>query len=332
MWWLIFPALIVLLLLLCCCVSAYLANMVVHWPHGLTCEQCEKREIELGCLYEGQLASLKPQPFCCKSPFGYELRGIVIPAAEGTRFPDGKPRVAVIVHGFGYTRIGSLKYADAFHKLGFICLLYDQRGHGETDRYPISMGYYEYKDLAAVCEYARRVYGEDCVLGTHGESMGAAVVMMHAPTDPKLSFVVEDCGYSSLTDEIGSVMHDYYKLMHGMSEPDKAAKDAFYKHLPRFPFVPLASLFSRLFGGVFYSKVEPKKAVAACPESLPMLFVHGDADAVVPFYMLDENVKAKRGISSVLVGKGANHAQTYPLHRVEYEEALERFLTENGLI
>jgi uncharacterized protein len=62
-----------------------------------------------------------------------------------------------------------------------------------------TMGYYEARDLKKVCDYIRAKFSEEIILGTHGESMGAATVMMNAPLDQQLAFVIEDCGYSDLS-------------------------------------------------------------------------------------------------------------------------------------
>ena len=143
--------------------------------------------------------------------------------------------------------------------------------------------------------------------------MGAATVMLHAPTDAALAFAVEDCGYSGLPDE----------LAHGM-------KTQF--HLPRFPFLAIASLFSRLRGGVFFGSVQPARALAGCRESLPMLFLHGEQDDFVPFAMLDKVYAAKPGKKCRRTFANAAHAESCFKNPDAYAAEIAAFLRENGII
>jgi hypothetical protein len=220
-------AVLVPLIILAVCLAAVLAvawrlsAMVVSpkmWDYNTTFDE----EISRGAFtLEKYQNEYRGEELYIDSPFGYKIHAMVIPQKAGTSFADGRARVAVIAHGYSYTLYGSIKYAGFFHDLGFVCVVYDERNHGKTGKAPTSMGYYEAQDLSAVCAWARERYGPDCVLGTHGESMGAAIVMMHAPTDSRLAFAIEDCGYSDLADELAHQL--------------KAAL-----HLPRWPVLPLA--------------------------------------------------------------------------------------------
>jgi len=256
--------------------------------------------------------TVRLQEFTLRSPLNYNLHCALWPHGENASFPDGKPRVVVIVHGYTYALLGGIKYARIFHELGFDCVLYDNRNHGLSDRVPTTMGYYEWQDLSAVCDWARERFGADAVLGTHGESMGAAIVMLQAPRYPHLSFAIEDCGYSDLKEELRFALRQVF-------------------HLPSFGILPVASLFSRLRGGVFFGSVVPKEALRVCKDT-PMLFIHGDQDKLVPFSMLRENYDAKPGRKTMRVFPGAEHADCYRADPAAYRAYVETFLAENGLI
>lgn len=294
-------------------VSWRLAGLIVKpalWDYDATYEQ----EIQSGAFrreaFENEFHS---QEFYLGSPCGYPLHCMVLPQKPDTAFPDGRNRVAVIAHGFSYSLYGSVKYAEIFRDLGFSCVLFDQRNHGKSGKAPTTMGYYESRDLAAVCRWARQRFGDDCLLGTHGESMGAATVMLHAPTDPRLSFVIEDCEYGDLGDQLSHSMRASY-------------------HLPRWPFLPLASLLSRLRGGVFFSAVRPARAVAQCSPRLPMLFLHGAADDFVPTAMVHTNYDAKRGKKALHIFDGSEHARSWFDHPQQYASVVKAFLEDNQMI
>jgi alpha-beta hydrolase superfamily lysophospholipase len=312
-------AVLVPLIILAVCLAAVLAvawrlsAMVVSpkmWDYNTTFDE----EISRGAFtLEKYQNEYRGEELYIDSPFGYKIHAMVIPQKSDTSFADGRARVAVIAHGYSYTLYGSIKYAGFFHDLGFACVVYDERNHGKTGKAPTSMGYYEAQDLSAVCAWARERYGPDCLLGTHGESMGAAIVMMHAPTDSRLAFAIEDCGYSDLADELAHQL--------------KAAL-----HLPRWPVLPLANLMVKMRGGVGFGMVKPAEAVARCSPELPILFIHGTADKLVPPWMAETNYQAKRGARSKALFEGAGHADSWYKYPERYAKTVEAFLREYKII
>ena len=252
------------------------------------------------------------EEFSLPSGFGYPLHCAVWPRENGVSFADGKRRVAVLVHGFSYCLLGQVKYASLFHDLGFDCVLYDHRNHGLSGRALTTMGACESKDLATVCLWARERFGEDALLGTHGESMGAATVMLHAKDDKRLAFAVEDCGFSDLGREIATVMIHRF-------------------HVPPFPVLPLANLFCRLRGGVFFGSVRPAKALKDCAH-VPMLFIHGDADELIPSTMMQACFDAKAGEKESWLVPGARHADSFRADKEGYRAHLSAFLQAHQIL
>lgn len=252
------------------------------------------------------------EEFTLPSSFGYDLHCAVWPRPDGTAFADGKRRVAVLVHGFSYCLLGQIKYATVFHNLGFDCVLYDHRNHGLSGKAPTTMGAFEAVDLATICAWARERFGAEALLGTHGESMGSATVMLHAKDDHSLAFAVEDCGFSDLYREIALSTCSRY-------------------HLPAFPFLPVASLFFRLRGGIFLGSVRPAEALKDCAHA-PMLFIHGEADELIPYTMMDECFAAKAGEKARWLVPLAKHANCYKTDPQGYAKHLAEFLKRNGVI
>lgn len=289
-----------------------LSTMLLHpniYPYDTVVEEEIKRGHFTREWYD---ANVCLEEFPLHSPFGYDLHCALWPREEAASFTDGRRRVVVLVHGFTYCLLGQIKYASLFRELGFDCVLYDHRNHGLSGRAPTTMGAFESKDLALVCDWARSRFGEDAILGTQGESMGAATVMLHAGMDPNLAFAVEDCGYSSLTKEMKHELKNYF-------------------HLPSFLILPVASLFFRLRGGVFFRDVCPAGALQNSAKT-PMLFVHGDADELVPPEMLQACYAAKSGAKAMWLVPGAPHAGCYAADTAGYRERVRNFLSDYGLI
>lgn len=289
-----------------------ISSMILHpknWSYDSVLEEEEKRGHFTRAWFK---QTVRLEEFSLRSPFGYDLHCALWPHEGGCAFSDGKPRVVVLAHGFTYCLLGSVKYAAIFHALGFDCVLYDHRNHGLSGRAPTTMGIAESCDLSAVCDWAKSRFGAEAILGTHGESMGAATVMLQAAQYPGLSFAIEDCGYSDFRKELR------FALTHRF-------------HLPAVPLVSIASLFSRLRGGVFYGSVSPADSLRLCT-SLPMLFLHGEADELVPCSMLAENYAAKPGKKQMRIFPDAAHAGCYRADPAAYAGCVTAFLTESGLL
>lgn len=293
-------------------ISFRLSNLIVR-PVTLDPDQCYIDEIAMGKMIQKEYEQdYHREDFKLQSDYGYMLSGSYIPKDPDVIWGDRKERVVVLAHGYTYCQFGSVKYINIFRNLGFHCVIYDHRNHGYSGKSVTTMGYYEARDLKKVCDYIRGRLGDDVIIGTHGESMGAATVMMNAPLDNKLAFVVEDCGYSDLSDQLA---HNLKKIY----------------HLPRFPFLGIASVFSKLRGGIFFHQVIPRNEVAKC-DSLPMLFLHGDRDDFVPTSMVNELYKAKKGYRRMRTFPNADHAESYWNNKEKYAGEIEEFLKEIKII
>lgn len=293
-------------------VSYKLASMILY-PRIFAYDAVAEEEIKRGHFTREWFdETVHLEEFTLRSDLGYELHCAVWPREKNASFADGRRRVAVLAHGFSYCLLGQIKYASLFHELGFDCVLYDQRNHGLSGKAPTTMGSTEAKDLATVCAWARGRYGEDARLGTLGESMGAATVMLHAKTDPSLAFVVEDCGFSRFSELLRYIIPTRF-------------------HIPAFPFVPLASLFSRLRGGVYFDEIYPAEALKDCAH-VPMLFVHGAEDELIPPSMMQECYDAKAGEKEQWLVAGAKHADSFRADPQGYRAHLTAFLKQHRVI
>ena len=74
---------------------------------------------------------------------GYELQVELLKSPGSTRY-------MILSHGYTDTRAGSLKYARFYLEMGFSCIIYDLRGHGENAPTPTTYGILEAQDLDAL--------------------------------------------------------------------------------------------------------------------------------------------------------------------------------------
>ena len=55
----------------------------------------------------------------------------------------------ICTHGYTVNRMASLKYAVMFREMGYHVVVYDDRGHGESEGKYIGMGWHDRKDVCS---------------------------------------------------------------------------------------------------------------------------------------------------------------------------------------
>ncbi|HEY9088768.1 MAG TPA: alpha/beta hydrolase [Anaerolineaceae bacterium] len=299
MYWLIAVILFVVLI-----AAGYLLAAQVIYPRRFGYEKTYTIEVDNGRLDPAEWAAWEKEEIWLQSPFGYSLHGMF--------FPHGAAKKTVILsHGFTYTLFGSVKYMRIFRALGFNAFLYDNRYHGQSGGKNCTLGYYEKHDLETVTTWVQNRVGADGIIGTHGESMGAAISILHAAIDPRVQFVVEDCGYDRLDALLAYRSRADYRL-------------------PEFPFVNLANVVVRILTGMDFHRVAPVEG--ARQVTAPMLFIHGAEDDFVPVKMVHALYEQKvHGPRKLYIVPGAGHAQAYNVDPAGYARVIREFLAENGL-
>lgn len=257
-----------------------------------------------GHLDPDAFAALPKEEAHIESPWGYPLFGLYVPAGE-----TGK--TVIIAHGITATLYHSVKYLWAFRKRGFNVLLIEHRNHGRSGGTTTTYGYYEKHDIKALMDYVKARNGEDELVGTHGESMGAAIVLQHAAMDRRVAFVVADCPYASAQEEFAYRLKAEY-------------------HLPGFVLIPLASFATRLRTGFSYKAAAPIDGIADL--EIPVFFIHGADDAYIPPEASIKLHKAKPGPKKLWLAPGAQHAGSWATDPKMYDELIGAFLKDNGFV
>lgn len=234
----------------------------------------------------------------------YQLVADYIPAARKTT------RNVVIAHGFMGNKEKMGEYAALFHQMGYNVLMPDARAHGESQGKYIGYGWPERYDIRKWTNKLIRHNGTDSQVVLFGVSMGGATTMMtsglHLPAQVKA--LVEDCGYTSLNDELNYEAGNLYGI-------------------PKFLRVLLIgtmSLINRTQNGFFIGEASAIKMLHH--NHRPMLFIHGAEDNFVPTKMVYRNYKATAGPSELWVVPGAGHAKSFATHPSQYRHHLEKFL------
>ncbi len=242
-----------------------------------------------------------PQDVYLTSFDGLRLR------ARFLKQPNAKGTV-LCMHGFHGDPLNDFcNMFRVYAEQGWNVLLPDERAHWKSEGKYITFGVKERFDCRTWIEWINAEMGESKPIFLHGVSMGAATVLMTTGLTPPQNVrgVIADCGYTS-PYAIFSIFVGRY-------------------HLPAVPFVPIAGVFCRLFAG--FSPKEYATLDAMQTNSLPILFIHGTADDLVPFSMSEENYAACRSEKEFLAVRGAGHALSALTDEGAYFAAVSDFLT-----
>ena len=138
-------------------------------------EKSYTRYVENNLFDEALYNSASKEDITLKSFDGLNLTSTLIMNENPTN------KFIVLVHGVSICYVGSLKYFDIFYRNGFNVLIVNQRRHGKSEGKYSTYGFYEKYDVNMWIEYLKSRFGNDIILGLHGESMGAGTVMETIP-------------------------------------------------------------------------------------------------------------------------------------------------------
>lgn len=251
---------------------------------------------------------------------GLQLRGWFIPGA----LPNGKltaQRTIVFVHGSRTNRAdqfaGLLTLSVAFARSGFGVLAFDMRGFGQSPPAPLSLGYFEQRDVLGAVDFLQHgslpypALGRPKHIVGWGISMGAATLLLAAAQTPALEALVSDCAYADIL-------------------PILEREIPLGGHLPPL-FTPGVLVAANALYGVDFYHVRPVDVVASLAPR-PILFIHGAADTYIPPSNMSSLAAAARSgshanVQTWLVPK-ATHAHSFLVLGQAYVSRVIAFYTQ----
>lgn len=215
---------------------------------------------------------------------------------------------AILVHGYTDNAIGMMMLGKLYHDtLHYNILLPEHEYHGKSEGEAIQMGWLDRINTERWIDIADSMWaGKPIYL--HGISMGAATVMMCSGDSLPASVkgIIEDCGYTSVWDEFAGEIRNQF-------------------HLPPHPLMDIASALCKIRYGWDFREASAMHQVQR--STLPMLFIHGDADTFVPYSMQAPLYEAKQhGYKQKWVAPGTVHAMAYHDYPQEYRKQVETFI------
>jgi len=240
-----------------------------------------------------------------KSTDGLLLKGwwFPVPSAD---------RAVVIVHGRGANRIKSSfdpqKIAQFLLASRYSVLLFDLRGHGESEGLRYSLGEYEPRDVVAAIDFAQRKAGIDRKrVAIIGESMGGGSAIMTVKADPTIGPVITDSAFADGSTVVGEVAPNYTGL-------------------PGW-FTPGIVLMSRVFFDLDISVIKPADVVRDHPERA-WLFIQCENDTTVyRHHGVELKAASANPQTELWLVPGCEHVKAFDTHTVEWEQRVLAFLT-----
>ena len=222
--------------------------------------------------------------------------------------PQPTTKTAVIIHGYTDNAIRMMMIGYLYnHELGYNILLPDLQYSGESEGDAFQMGWFDRNDVMQWMDVANQIYGGNTQMVIHGISMGGATTMMIAgePQPEYVKCFVDDCGYTSVWNQFGKELKEQF----GMSE---------------FPLLYTSSWLCGILNGWTFQEASSLKQVKK--SHLPMLFIHGNADDVVPVEMAYACYEACTTDKELVIVDGCPHARAHYHAREQYMNAVKSFV------
>ncbi len=214
-------------------------------------------------------------------------------------------RWAILVHGYGRDGTFAYDYAEEYLKRGWNVLIPDLRAAGKSEGEFITMGALESRDIVDWMDKLP----PDAKIILHGVSMGAATVLLTAAQNPEnLYAVVEDCGYTSAYEMFTAQVDKIFSL-------------------PEYPIMPCANIVCKIKTGIKISDAAPIEVVDKI--KVPVLFIHGDADKLIPLEMMERLFDACAAPKEKFIVAGAGHADSKSKNPKAYFDKVFEFLEAN---
>ncbi|MEW6557116.1 MAG: alpha/beta hydrolase [Elusimicrobiota bacterium] len=248
--------------------------------------------------------------------FGLKFEDIEFNTTDGIKiygwFIYAEPksdRTIIICHGWGANKSDVLPSTMYLLKSGFNLLYFDFRNHGASGGTVSSLGKLESLDLSCAIEYLKKTKpAQSNKIGVYGISMSGAVAILTAATDSRIETVVVDSAFSSFN----YIVARYAKL--------------FYK-IPKYPFIPITLLFTRLrlgfnpdeFSAIYFvSKISPR----------PVFFIHGENDDRIPVDECKKLYNLAGEPKEIWIVPNADHMESHSKNPVEYEKKVGSFFVK----
>ena len=276
-----------------------IANMIIY-PERLTYERIAMemaKRLKYSDAEVAELLAIPYEEFTLQSNYGYPIVGRI--------FDFKGENNIILLHRESRNLIASYKFLRMYRDLGFNVVMFDARYHGKSGGSNYTYGYFERWDLKLVTDHVLEKLGDVGMLGFHGESGGAATALLTLSVDPRVDFAIADSSFTDLLEVMRNLEENF---LHTKSKKLLMVIDQVVKRK----------------AGYSLENVSPLTEIQAM--EIPVLFIHSQADQIVPNKMSKTLKSFKSGYNDIYVAKDAPHLMGYYLHTAEYEAKVRDFV------
>lgn len=299
---------IILLLALCFAVS-YVCFRMAFYSKSRTSEVSDAPDLPTGEVYEPFMDNMKDWVFEARA---YPSKTYSIQTPDGLtlvgHYYEHSPDSPMELMFHGYRGTAERDLSGGVHRamrLGHSAFVVEQRGSGRSDGNVISFGINEHKDCILWIDFLIKTFGSDISIILTGISMGASTVLMAAgtPLPKNVIGVLADCGFTTAKEMIKIVVKR--------------------RNLPPNICYPFIRFGARFFGGFALEETSALEAMKTC--NVPVLFIHGDNDQMVPWEMSKQNFDACQSRKKLLIVPGSDHGLCFPVDPGIYMDTMRNF-------
>lgn len=199
-------------------------------------------------------------------------------------------KVLLYLHGNGINIGANVGYANLFHQLGFSVLLMDYRGYGRSEGgFPTELRVCQ--DAATTWNYLVKQHQPSQIF-IYGHSLGGAIAIDLAVQYPEAAGLIVESSFTSIGD--------------------------IAKLQGRFWMFPIDLILNQRFDSL--------KKVRAL--EIPVLFIHGTADFLVPAVMSQQLYAAAPEPKQLSLVPGAGHNNLAEIAGIQYFQAVQKFVQQ----
>jgi len=201
-------------------------------------------------------------------------------------------KVLLYLHGNGINIGANVGYANQFHQLGFSVLLMDYRGYGRSEgSFPTESQVYQ--DATTAWNYlVKQQQIQPSQIFIYGHSLGGAIAIDLAVQHPEAAGLIVESSFTSIGD--------------------------IAKLQSRFWMFPVDLILNQRFDSI--SKVRSLQ--------MPVLFIHGTADFLVPAVMSQQLYAAAPEPKQLFLVPGAGHNNLAEIAGMQYLQAVQKFFQQ----
>lgn len=254
-------------------------------------------------LFREELLSKDSEKLEIKSDNNNELIGYLFKQGKNNK------KLMILVHGWhtdafmNVSRFGKMYFEDNSYD---ILIVYNE-AHYPSGGDVIGFGVTDSNNLVKWVNYINELYPNKYDIYLHGVSMGASSCLFsfkhQLPSNIK--GIIVDSGFNNVYEELKYSA----KARYGRS----------------FNLI-LKMIRVRIKRKLKYDIVKENVLDVINNYQIPILFIHGDKDLVVPMKMTIDTFNAYKGLKKLYIAKDAGHIYSYSVDPSKYKEEVYKFI------